>query len=111
MGGVGDPRFEIACGPGGGSETVHDIEADGQAVFLREFPPVVVNGQGVRVPRCPANSDPGSGGRKGGQQDQFAQVLAADSANGSEKKRMGGCGVSPHAVPDASRFEAPITNA
>jgi len=82
--GVAEPGFECGFGAGGGSEAVDDFEIDGKIGLEAEFFPVVVD----RLPDgiCGTEGDGEAGALRGegGEEEDFAEVFAADAADGVE---------------------------
>ena len=91
--GVPDPGLEAARCPGGGDQASGDAELDGQALSCREFPPMVVDGEGFGIVRRATDGEPGVRRGEGGEEDEFAQVFPANATDGGEEDGRGGRGV------------------
>jgi hypothetical protein len=90
VGGVVDPGCERGIGVGEWRDAVGDCEFDANGVGGGEGLPCVVDGEGDGIGRRAADGDACGWREEKGEKDEFAEVLAADAADGGEEEGGGG---------------------
>ena len=89
VGGVADPGIERAISSWEWREAVGDGEFDARRVDGGEGLPCVVDGQRGGIGRGAADGDACGWWEKEGEEDEFAEVFAADAADGGEEEGGG----------------------
>ncbi len=84
VGGVGSPGLVGGGVAFGGGDAVDDVKKNGELVFFGKMCPAVVDRLPGGVLGCEGDGKGGVGGSEGGKEEEFAEVFAADSADGVE---------------------------